>query len=104
MWFCHSRSLTLTCWLNQPVKTNSDTGRSFAAVRPNQFQEACAPVNRLSLCARNAEEKLFSIVWRRRTVEPPRFVHEEGGVCRGAVHEKGRVEMRGGGRAAALRP
>lgn len=31
-------------------------------------------------------------------------MHEEGGVCRGAVHEKGRVEMRGGGEAAALRP
>lgn len=58
----------------------------------------------LSLCVRNAEEKLFSIVWRRRTVKPPRFVYEKGGVCRGAVHEKGRVEMRGGGEAAALRP
>lgn len=36
--------------------------------------------------------------------QTPRFVYEKGGVCRGAVHEKGRVEMRGGGEAAALRP
>ena len=55
MWFRNSRSLTLTCWLNQLVET---------APHP---------------CSRNAEEKRFAVVWLRRTVEPPRFVHGRRG-------------------------